>query len=323
MNPGTHSRILRVAGRNLAVCLRILKGLRVGCPGAAAWRRTRVCALALVWGVAGNVLAWGPEGHKWIHARAVELLPADVAAVLGPHRAYLVEHGVDPDLWREHDPEENPRHFVDLDRYGDFPFPRFMLDYEQMLKRHGLDKLKANGTVLWTIPEVMSRLEKAFRSGDRDAMLREAVALGHYLGDLHQPFHAVANYDGQLTGQKGIHWRFEGDVANRVLPTLKAGPGRLQEIRNPLQQSFDIALDSFSMVDLILIPDWKIVRDQKIDRNSLPREPRRKEAIYPESYFRAFVAATGSLAARRMQEAAWVVASFWTQAWKNSRQGGR
>ena len=29
--------------------------------------------------------------------------------------------------------------------------------------------------------------------------------IAHYTADAHQPFHAVLNYDGQLTGQWGIH----------------------------------------------------------------------------------------------------------------------
>ncbi|MBI4455068.1 MAG: hypothetical protein HY644_04125 [Acidobacteria bacterium] len=281
----------------------------------------RVPIYLLVLALLGDGLfAWGPAGHKWIHARALERLPPPLASILGSQREYLVEHAVDPDFWRDTDGEESPRHFIDLDKYGDFPFPQLTLDYEQMLRRFGLEKLKANGLVLWTIPQVMTRLEKAFRAADQHAILRELVALGHYVADLHQPFHAVANYDGQLSRQWGIHGRFEVEVANRILPTLQMRSAQLEEISDPLKASFDIALESFSRVNVILVADWKIVRDLKIDRDSLPRDPEKKFAVYPESYFRLFAARTGPVAAWRMQHAAWAVASFWTQAWNNSRK---
>ena len=277
------------------------------------------CGLLLGLFVQSALFAWGPAGHKWVHARALEHLPPALAAILGPHRDYLVEHSIDPDSWRETDPEEAPRHYIDLDNYGNFPFPRFTLDYEQLVRREGQDKVKANGLVLWTISQVMDRLTRAFRSGDQQAMLREAVALGHYVDDLHQPFHAVANFDGQFTGQKGIHARFEVDATDRILATLEAGPGKLYRIDDPLRQAFDIAMDSLSMVNLILIPEWQIVRDLKIDRETLPRDPEKKIAVYPESYFQRLTERTGPVAAKRLQEAVWSVASFWTQAWENSR----
>ena len=39
-----------------------------------------------------------------------------------------------------------------------------------------------------------------------------SAVLAHYVADAHVPFHAVVNYDGQLTGQRGIHSRFESEL---------------------------------------------------------------------------------------------------------------
>ena len=36
-----------------------------------------------------------------------------------------------------------------------------------------------------------------------------AGVMAHYIGDLSQPLHDTKNYDGQLTGQPGIHAFFE------------------------------------------------------------------------------------------------------------------
>jgi hypothetical protein len=42
------------------------------------------------------------------------------------------------------------------------------------------------------------------------------LRLSHYIGDLYMPLHLTKNYNGQLTGQKGAHERFE-DFGDRVI----------------------------------------------------------------------------------------------------------
>ncbi len=54
-------------------------------------------------------------------------------------------------------------------------------------------------------------------------MLFSAVA-SHYMQDAHQPFHASINYDGQLTGNNGIHARFERDLVERFESRLTIAP---------------------------------------------------------------------------------------------------
>jgi hypothetical protein len=39
-----------------------------------------------------------------------------------------------------------------------------------------------------------------------------AADIGHYVADMHQPLHLTRNYNGQLTGNYGIHARYEGQM---------------------------------------------------------------------------------------------------------------
>ena len=36
-------------------------------------------------------------------------------------------------------------------------------------------------------------------------ILRISAEIGHYIGDAHVPLHTTENYNGQLSGQEGIH----------------------------------------------------------------------------------------------------------------------
>ena len=74
-----------------------------------------------------------------------------------------------------------------------------------------------------------------------------AVALRHYIQDAHQPLHATDNYDGQLTGNDGIHSRFERDLFERFeLASDVIRPGRPDPIAHPRDVAFDVAARQLS-----------------------------------------------------------------------------
>src|SRR5882757_5704252 len=66
--------------------------------------------------------AWGFWGHKRINNQACFTLPPGMFGFYKRHIDYITEHAVDPDKRRYSDPEEAPRHYIDLDRYGEHPF---------------------------------------------------------------------------------------------------------------------------------------------------------------------------------------------------------
>ena len=53
------------------------------------------------------------------------------------------------------------------------------------------------------------RLKKAFEEENLLQILKISSDIGHYVGDAHVPLHTTKNYNGQLTGQKGIHGFWE------------------------------------------------------------------------------------------------------------------
>ncbi len=53
------------------------------------------------------------------------------------------------------------------------------------------------------------------KRGDADAIFTAAGDLAHFAADLHMPLHVTKNYNGQLTGNKGIHKMLEVGLAKR------------------------------------------------------------------------------------------------------------
>src|SRR6476659_10092309 len=173
--------------------------------------------------------AWGFDVHKFIMARAVPLLPAEIRPFFEKYQTSIVEHAIDPDLWRTAGwLEEPPRHFLDMDAYGPYPFRELPHDYDEAVKRYGLDFVLKNGTLPWRSDEIYKKLVEAFTQKaaySRDNIRFFSSVIAHYAADAHVPFHATLNYDGQLTAQWGIHARFESELFDRFGPRLHVVPG--------------------------------------------------------------------------------------------------
>ena len=85
------------------------------------------------------------------------------------------------------------------------------------------------GVVPWIIQDRWRDLVDAFREGDPAKVALVTAILGHYIADAHVPLHTTVNHDGELTGQRGVHSRWETGLVERHivaedLPVLPAQP---------------------------------------------------------------------------------------------------
>lgn len=280
--------------------------------GGARWRLSRSAARAA--GIAAGVVflivgrpapsaAWGFEAHKFIMDRAIALLPADLRPIFERHRAVAVERAIDPDTWiivGGFD-EEQPRHFLDLDNYGAYPFKELPRDYAAAVKKYGEARVKRDGTVPWRAQEFADRLRTSFatmrRRGDASAELdavRIASALCHYISDAHVPFHAVSDYDGRKTKQDGIHARFESVLFQRFAPTLTIAPVAVAPVRDVRTAVFAALLDSSKAVPTVLQAD-------------LVAAGARKD--YNDAYYTAFLRGARRVLEQRLSQSIVMVAA--------------
>ncbi|MGD9874667.1 MAG: hypothetical protein AB7T27_10445 [Kiritimatiellia bacterium] len=162
---------------------------------------------------AGAAQGWGGAIHAVINEAAAQNVPDEMAG----WRAYgplLAEHGADPDFWKNDDPAEPVRHFIDLEHYGTPPFeiPRDL----STIPATSASGSKREGDAPWVMMDTFARLTEAMREKDWYNAARIAAALGHYVGDTHQPLHCTVNYDGYQTGNAGIHTRWEVEMPRRI-----------------------------------------------------------------------------------------------------------
>jgi hypothetical protein len=74
------------------------------------------------------------------------------------------------------------------------------------------DQFSKHGILPYHLEEMMHKLTRAFEHKNHEQILRLSAEIGHYIGDAHVPLHTTSNYNGQLTGQHGIHAFWESRI---------------------------------------------------------------------------------------------------------------
>jgi hypothetical protein len=262
-----------------------------------------IAILALI-GSPNGADAWGFEAHKFIMQRAILLLPAEIRPFFEKFQGAIVEHAIDPDLWRTAGwLEEPPRHFVDMDAYGPYPFKDLPRDYVDAVRRYGKDFVEKNGTLPWRTEEIYKKLSEALTQKApyaRDNIKFFSSVIAHYAGDAHVPFHAALNYDGQLTGQWGIHARFETELFLRYQDRLRVTPGPIVTVANARDLIFDSLVASYPLVQPVLDADKEAVRGRE---------------IYDDEYFDRFFTKVKPILERRLADSITDTASLIASAW--------
>src|SRR5438552_6297102 len=83
-----------------------------------------MAAVLLASSPARPAVAWGFTAHRMVTAKAIPLLPPALRPLFEANAAYVVEHAIDPDLWRGAGKAgEGPNRFLDMEAFGALPFP--------------------------------------------------------------------------------------------------------------------------------------------------------------------------------------------------------
>lgn len=177
-------------------------------------RRTIIVYCLLIPLLFGN---WGFLVHRTINQLAIYQLPKSMQPFFYTNREYLVKHSVRPDLRRNEDPTEAPKHFIDLEPFGDSAAWKMPHTWDSAVTLYSKDTLVKYGFVPYWIGEMKGKLTAALQMGNKDSILFYAADLGHYIADAHVPLHTSINYDGQLSNQKGLHSLWESTIPEIAL----------------------------------------------------------------------------------------------------------
>ena len=269
-----------------------------------------------------HAFCWGFYGHRKINYFAVFLLPPEMMQFYKPQIDFLTEHAVDPDKRRYAIPEEGPRHYIDIDHYGIYPFNDLPRKWNDAVAKFSEDTLMQYGIVPWWVQTMLFKLTEAFKEKNQARILKLSAEIGHYIADAHVPLHANSNHNGQYTDQRGIHGFWESRI-----PELLAGSqwdffiGKADYIKNPGDFIWQRVLESAKASDSVLFFEKELSKNFPTDQKFSFEE---RNGVTIRQYSTAFCIAydkkLNGMIERRMRQSIYAIASFWYTAWVNGGQ---
>ncbi|NQV38848.1 MAG: hypothetical protein HQ509_12685 [Candidatus Marinimicrobia bacterium] len=273
----------------------------------------RVIRIILLTLTLGALLqGWGFQTHHRINRTAAQSINGPFGEFLFAYQDSLAAHAPDPDLWRKKDSSEGYRHYMDADYYSAYPFDDIPRDYEDALKKYSADSLRSWGIAPWHIIYLCDSLTNLFQQNQWEESIILMAAIGHYIADTHMPLHTVANYNGQNTGNKGVHFRWESQLVNNYIEIIEPDQP-VGGLSVPSNEVFNIIIESFSSHATIL--DADSYARENLSESEKDTLESYDDGEFLKLYLPKLYEKSGELAQERLNKAARRVASFWLTSW--------
>ncbi|MCA4897746.1 MAG: zinc dependent phospholipase C family protein [Bacteroidota bacterium] len=271
-------------------------------------------------GVAWLLFGWGFFAHQKINRLAVFTLPPEMSVFYKKNIDYISDAAVNPDRRRYAVPEEAPRHYIDLDVYGDsaaYKLPRY---WNEAVAKFGEDSLAKHGIVPWHINRVYFQLREAFLLKDPGSILRLSADLGHYVGDAHVPLHTTKNYDGQLTDQIGIHAFWESRLPELFFNEYDFFVGPAQHIDDVQKEAWRIIAQTNQALDSVL--RFEKILSQQMGNRKFNFETKGKQTVkvFSQEYSKKYHEMLNGMVERQFRASVKTTGNLWYTAWVDAGQ---
>jgi hypothetical protein len=247
--------------------------------------------------------AWGNNAQRLIVNRAVDTLPYDIRPFFETNRNFFVQHVNDPMNNLDKHPNERQNHFIELDKYGKFPFDALPRNYKAAITKYSKSKIDATGLLPWQIGVYSAKLTEDLKAGRWQEAKEDAAFLANYVAEAHDPFNTTENFDGSLSGQRGVNERFNTILIDRYGSFFPLNPHDGFFISDPTDFAFDACLNAHSNVESVLLAD---------------RSAKRGLSSYTDEYYDRFYNLAAASLIRQLSDASTDVGSYWLTAWINA-----
>ena len=263
--------------------------------------RSAALAAALAIGLPAAVQAWSGVQHIQVNKAAGRNVPEEMAAFRDFSRPMALP-GIYPDLWKESDLDEGPRHYFEPDRLpAGTDLQALSPVQSDAFRQVGL--LPADvGIAPWAIADLLAQMTDAMRTNNWLWAAQCGAAMGHYVADLHMPLHCTRNFNGQETWQEGIHTRIEGDMTKAFFHADRMAPAPAVYLADPFRETMGWIEHSAALALEFLKADVIAKRSAN-------------GRVDTESYYRKLWELTGDSVTRQLEDAVAHLSSLWYTAW--------
>jgi hypothetical protein len=262
---------------------------------------------------------WGFFAHKKINSMAIYTLPIEMIPFYKRHQKEIEDLSVLPDQRRYIMDNEASRHYIDLDRYQIADI-RYTI-WAEIIKNMHQDSLVKHGIVPWHIPILYQELKYAFVRRDTIKIIKLSAEMGHYIGDLHVPLHTTSNYDGQKTGQTGLHAFWESRIPELLNEALEEWVGPATFVSNVPKSAWDWALESHTEVKILIDKEAKLNATFKQSKKyTFEKKGNVLQKNYSVEYSKKYHQVLDHQIENRFQSAYKHVGDIWYSAWIEAGQ---
>lgn len=198
---------------------------------------------------------WGYQGHYKISYSASLSFTGEMTP-FNAWTATLAEYASYADERKEWDPAESARHYIDIDNYQVFiATGRIPQTIDSVIDIYGWTFVHSQGILPWATLATYDSLVSCFERNDMAKAVLFAADLGHYVGDGHMPLHITRNYNGQYTGNSGIHSRYESTMINNYINQIVYDGEAVELIADVNQYVFGYLYQNYTYVDSVIAAD--------------------------------------------------------------------
>ena len=265
--------------------------------------------------------SWGFFAHQRINRLAVFTLPPEMIPFFKNNIVYLTENSINPDKRRYAVEGEAPKHYIDIDIYGDSAVFKMPRTWKEAVAKYTEDTLLAYGINPWHVNRIKFQLTEAFKKMDPKSILRIAADMGHYIADGNVPLHTTHNYNGQYTNQFGIHGFWESRLPELYSDNYDFFVGRAEYVKFPQIRAWESITNAHQALDSVLkfekILTEKMSEDRKYsfeERNGITVK------VYSKDFSGAYHTMLNGQVERRMRAAIKMVGDFWYTCWVDAGQ---
>ena len=234
---------------------------------------------------------------------------------------YITEKAVNPDMRRYAVKAEAARHYIDVDVYGDsavYKMPRY---WDEAVEKYSEDTLRAYGIVPYHINRMAYWLITAFQNKDADQILRLSSDLGHYIADANVPLHTTENYNGQLSGQYGIHGFWESRLPELFAENYDLLSGKAEYVENIQLYTWDAVVKAHEALDSVLLFEKQLTKRYP-ESKKYGYEERGQSTIrtYSYDFSSDYHRRLNGMVERRMRSSIKMVGDIWFSCWVKAGQ---
>ncbi len=190
-------------------------------------------------------------------------------------------------------------------------------DLKTAVEKYSRDTLKKYGYVPYQVLIEYDSLVNAFKQKNADSIIFYADDLAHYIEDANVPLHTTNNYDGQLTGQKGLHALWETTIPELELSHYNLySKHKAAYIKDKTETIWAAVRRAHALLPEMFEKEKEVAAN--FPDSSKYKEVMyygRKTKMYTDDFAKQYAAALTTTINDQLNYSANLVADFWYSAW--------